>query len=507
VERVRAAVRVFGYPRFSVVWSGETLSMLGDFSYQVVFVWLVLHVTGSVRTLTAVLVVQAVPFAILLLLGGAVADRLSPRTVMLAAHLARALIMAGITVAAALGVVRTWELFGLAAAFGVADAFFWPASDSILPSLLPAALLERGNAAVGFGEQGARLLGPLLGALLVHSAGLPAALGFNAATYLLAALTVTAAPAQPPAPGRGPGRAIGADIAEGLRYARRSREFRIVFLLLAAATLSYSGLFSVGLPALSRTFPDGPLALGLLLSAWGLGQLLGSVSAMVTGLPRRWGLLIIGMTLCEGTAFALLGLLPRLWVAVAVLALLGFGVAYSTDVALPTFIQTRTPPQVLGRVNSVLNLPRTALSPLSIALMGLLAAWNLRWCFVAAALPMLGAGLRVAFSADARHLSTGDPAANPRSPGSLARDGPGAVRGEPDGRVVAVVPLLRVAHRLHPGQVLLQHPRDRGRRGRVLDHLGAPGEHHDVAARRRAVEVQRDVVVGGNVLELRAVRQ
>lgn len=414
---MRTAVRAFGYPRFTIVWSGETLSMLGDFSYEVVFVWLVLHVTGSVRTLTAVLVVQAVPFAVLLLLGGAVADRLSPRTVMLTSHLVRAVIMAGITAAAALGAVRAWELFGLAAVFGVADAFFWPASDSILPSLLPTALLERGNAVAGFGEQGTRLLGPILGGLLIDNAGLTAAIGFNAATYLLAALTITAAPAQRTSRERQrtsreprPIAALGGEIAEGLRYARRSSEFRIVFMLLAAATLSYSGLFSVGLPALSRTFPDGPVAPGLLLSAWGLGQLAGSVSAMITGLPRRWGILIIGMTLCEGAAFALLGLLPRLWMAVTVLAVLGFGVAYSTDVALLTFIQTRTPPQVLGRVNSVLNLPRTALSPLSIALMGLLAAWNLRWCFVAAALPMLGAGLRVAFSADARRLSTGDPA-------------------------------------------------------------------------------------------------
>jgi MFS family permease len=403
-------LRVFGYPRFSVVWSGETLSMLGDFSYQVVFVWLVLHVTGSVGTLTAVLVVQAVPFAVLLLLGGAVADRLSPRIVMLASHLVRAVIMAGIAAAAALGIVRTWELFGLAAVFGVADAFFWPASDSILPSLLPAALLERGNAAVGFGEQATRLLGPILGGLLIRGAGLPAAIGFNAATYLLAALTITAAPPQRSSGERKPLSAIGGEIAEGLRYARRSREFRIVFTLIAAATLSYSGLFSVGLPALSRSFPDGPVALGLLLSAWGLGQLAGTVSALITGLPRRWGYLIIGMTLCEGTAFALIGVLPRLWVAATVLALLGFGVAYSTDVALPTFIQTRTPAAVLGRVNSVLNLPRTALAPLSIALTGLLAAWNLRWCFAVAAVPMLAAGLRVAFSADARRLSTSAPA-------------------------------------------------------------------------------------------------
>jgi MFS family permease len=405
---MREAVRAFGFPRFSVVWSGETLSMLGDFSYQVVFVSLVLHVTGSVRTLTALLVVQAVPSGVLLLLGGAVADRLSPRTVMLCSHVARALLMATITAAAALGAVRTWELFGLAALFGVADAFFWPASDSILPSLLPAALLERGNAAVGFGEQGSRLLGPILGGLLVSGAGLPAAIGFNAATYLLAALTITAAPPQRASGERRPVAAIGRDIAEGVRYARRSSEFRIVFLLIAAATLSYSGLFAVGLPALSRTFPDDAVALGFLLSAWGLGQLAGTVSAMITGLPRRWGILIVGMTLCEGTAFALLGLLPRLWMAVTVLAVLGFGVAYSTDVALPTFIQTRTPPDVLGRVNSVLNLPRTVLAPLSIALMGLLAAWNLRWCFAAAAVPMLAVGVRVAFSASARRLSAGE---------------------------------------------------------------------------------------------------
>ncbi|MGH3274175.1 MAG: MFS transporter [Streptosporangiaceae bacterium] len=404
------ALRIFRSTRFSVVWSGETFSMLGDFSYQVVFVWLVLHVTGSVRMLAAVLVVQAIPFAVLLLLGGAVADRFSPRTVMLCSHLVRGAVLGGMAVAATLNSVRTWELFGLAAVFGVADAFFWPASDSILPSLLPAELLERGNAAVGLGEQGTRLLGPILGGLLILYAGIPMAIVFNAATYIVAALTITAAPRkQTPRESR-PIAAIGAEIAEGLRYARQSSEFRIIFLLVAAATLSYSGLFSVGLPALSRSFPDGSVALGLLLSAWGFGQLGGSTSAMITGLPRRWGILIICMTLCEGTAFALLGLVPRLWFAVSLLVVLGFGVAYSTDVALPTFIQTRTPPEILGRINSVLNLPRTVLTPLSIALMGLLVSWNLRWCFAAAAIPMCAVGIRIAFSADARQLSSGNPA-------------------------------------------------------------------------------------------------
>ncbi len=405
-------LRVFRNTRFSVVWSGETVSMLGDFSYQVVFVYLVLHVTGSLRVLAAVLIVQAVPFALLTLPGGALTDRVSPRTVMLASHLARGVILSVVAAAAALGSVRTWELFGLALTFGTADAFFWPASDSILPSLLPAALLERGNAAVGFGEQGTRLLGPVLGGLLVRYPGITTGIAFDAATYFVAAVTVTAAPRRLAAPAQDarPASAIVGEIAEGLRYARRSREFRIIFVLVTAATLSYSGLFSVGLPALSRTFADGSVALGLMLSAWGLGQLGGSVSALITGLPRRWGILIIGMTLCEGTAFAVLGLLPRLWLALTVLLLLGFGVAYSTDVALPTFIQTRTPPGILGRINSVLNLPRTALTPVSIALMGVLASWSARWCFTAAAVPMLAAGIWAAGTADARALTSAAPA-------------------------------------------------------------------------------------------------
>ena len=70
---------------------------------------------------------------------------------------------------------------------------------------------------------------------------------------------------------------------------------RIVVLLVGAATLSYSGLFTVGLPALARSFRGGPLLLGALFAAWGLGQLVGVLSAAVTGLPRRWGLLIIGV--------------------------------------------------------------------------------------------------------------------------------------------------------------------------------------------------------------------
>ncbi|WP_370416336.1 MFS transporter [Streptomyces fradiae] len=420
LEQVRLPLR---HRAFRAVWCGETLSMLGDYSFEVAFVWLVFQETGSAGALAAVLLVQTVPRGVLLLVGGAVTDRVSPRTVMLCSHLVRGTAVGLLGLLAVMDGVQVWHLYALGAVAGVAEAFFMPAQDSILPSLLPTEQIPRGNALVGFGEQGARFLGPLLGASLVGLVGTPAAILLNSGTFFVAAWTVLAAPRRG-AGGEGeeskPISVIGHEIVDGLRYVRRSREVRTVLMIIGAAALSYSGLFAVGLPALAKSFPQDSMALGLLLSAWGLGQLAGTVAAVFTGLPRRWGILIIGMTLTEGVTFVLLGVLPNVWLAATVLALLGVGVAYSSDVALPTFIQTRTPEDVLGRINSVMYLPRVVLEPVSLAVMGLLVTGDLRWAFAAAAVPVLAVGIRLAFDREARGLTT---AKEPQPAGATSATG------------------------------------------------------------------------------------
>ena len=72
---------------FRAVAGGEVLSMLGDYAYQVAFAWLVLSVTGSAVTLAAVMICNVVPNGLLILAGGAVTDRWSPRHVMFCSHL------------------------------------------------------------------------------------------------------------------------------------------------------------------------------------------------------------------------------------------------------------------------------------------------------------------------------------------------------------------------------------------------------------------------------------
>jgi hypothetical protein len=407
LEQVRAPLR---FRPFAVVLAGEGLSMVGDGAFGVALAWLVLHETGSVAALASVMLAGAIPRGLLMLFGGATTDRLSPRTVMLWSHVVRGVAVATVGALAWAGSVQLWQLYALAVVTGVAAAFFGPASESVLPFLLPAEHLPRGNALQGAAEQGAMIGGPLLGGLLTAWLGPAAAIGLNALTFFVAALTVRAAP-------RGEAThqqamsvsGVLEEVGEGLRLARGSHEVRIVLLIVSASALSYSGVFAVGLPALARSFSTNALALGTLIAAWGVGQLLGTISAAITGLPRRWGLLIIGMTVVEAAAFALLGISPNVLSASTILVVVGFGVAYSSDVALPTFIQTRTPRQFLGRVSSLIGLPRVVLEPISIALLALVLSRSVTWGFAAAAIPMLAVGLRLCLDPEARNLRTTSP--------------------------------------------------------------------------------------------------
>jgi hypothetical protein len=235
----------------------------------------------------------------------------------------------------------------------------------------------------------------------VTTAGPAAALAADAGTFALAAATVLAAPTVRSIVD-GP---MWTDIRTGLRWAARTAEVRAVLIVVAAATLSYAGLFGVGLPALARS-SGGALGLGVLLSAWGVGQLTGSVAAAATGLPARWGLLIGLMSVVEAVTFTTIGLTRQVVVAAVLLALLGVGVAYSQDVALPTWLQTRTPPDRLGRTSSLLHLARTALEPVSLAGTGLLVAIDVRLAFAVAAIPVLAAGAWLLVTPATRTLGT-----------------------------------------------------------------------------------------------------
>jgi predicted MFS family arabinose efflux permease len=386
------------------MWAGQTVSMLGDGVHGVALAWLVLTLTGSPITLGAVIVTGTLPRTALMLFGGALTDRLSARTLLLTSNLARcvlAALLAGLVLG---GLMQLWELFVIEFLFGSADGLFIPALSAVVPDLVDDANLVNANALMGTSEQASMLAGPSAGGVLVALVGTWGAFLANAASFLVAA--AGAFPARRAARHHENHPHIGAAIAEGVNLIRSDKELRAVFSIAAVTALASGSVFLIGIPMLARTrFGLGATGLGLVLSAWGLGQLAGALTAARTGLPRRWGYIIIAMSAANAVVYAAMGVTTSIWVVIALLIPLGFGAAYSDDVARPVWIQRHSRPGMMGRIFSLLELPYHSIAPIGMLVFGAIATKSLTVAFEGAAAIMVAAAVAYAVSHTARHLS------------------------------------------------------------------------------------------------------
>ena len=158
--------QLFKDRNFMTFWFGEFISVVGDHISVLAFPMLVLAMTDSPALVGAVLAVQGLPRAILLLFGGAVVDRYSPRAVMLVTNVLRFIFIMFLAWLIYENLASIELVFAVALAFGIADAFFYPATTSILPSLVKPDELQGGNALVQMGMYLAVVFGPVIGGMM-----------------------------------------------------------------------------------------------------------------------------------------------------------------------------------------------------------------------------------------------------------------------------------------------------------------------------------------------------
>src|SRR5579859_1874492 len=218
----KPAPRVTGALRhrdFALLWSGQTVSLVGNGVFTVALPLEVLRLTGSPVQLALIVAARTVPAVLLLLLGGTVVDRMSRRLVMLASDSVCGACVGAVAILIAAGAAGLWELAVLSAVFGVANAFFKPASTAITPDILPPELLVPASSLSSLSQSLAQyLLGPLAGGLIVAATGTAWAFGHDAVSFAVSAgCLAVMRPTPRPA---GPGSPLREGIAEGLRYCR-----------------------------------------------------------------------------------------------------------------------------------------------------------------------------------------------------------------------------------------------------------------------------------------------
>lgn len=345
---------------FRLLWIGQTLTLLGTFVSNVAYPFQLLQLGGSALELGTLVSIFTAANLVFLLLGGAVADRVRRRTLIIATELISGAVVGLVAVLGSLGALEIWHLYATYAYFGAATAFSVPALGAIVPELIPEEILAPGNAMRGMSLQIARVGGPVLGGILVAFAGPPWAFAFDALTFIASAVVMTFTQTRPLTDR--PRASILGDIREGLTFVFSVQWLWVTIFGFSLINAANIGALVVALPLLvTQVMGAGAATYGIVIAATGVGEAVGAaVIAQVR--IRRSGIAMYLFAVAGGLAIALYGLVPTVPGAVTASFVLGvsfmcFGVLWQSA------LQKHVPRALLGRVTSVDWFGGTLLGP------------------------------------------------------------------------------------------------------------------------------------------------
>ena len=328
---------------------GDAVSVLGT---QVTAVAVPLQVYAQTRSVLAVGMVGVaglLPLIFFGLYGGAIADAVDRRWLVLlttSGQLLLALVLVG---QAVLDLEQTWLLYVVIACQAGIFAIDSPARQAFVPRLLDKELLPAANALKQVEFNLAVTVGPLLAGVLVAQRGYGAAYALDAATFGAALLAVAGLPAMPP---EGGGRRAGtASVLEGLAFLRSRQVLLMTFVvdLVAMVFAMPRALF----PALAQdVYGGGEQTAGILYSSLAVGALLGALFSGWLGRVHRHGVAVLAAIVVWGASITLFGLADVLWLAVLCLAAAGLADMVSA-VFRTAILQAAAPDEMRGRLGGV----------------------------------------------------------------------------------------------------------------------------------------------------------
>ena len=402
-------LNLFKNRNFSLLWFGELISLVGDQFYLIALPWLVLQMTGDGLAVGTVLAVAGIPRALFMLIGGALTDRFSARALMLVSNIFRFFLVSILAILVAFNLVQLWMIYVLALAFGLADAFFYPAQNAIVPSLVEEKQLPSANGIVHATAQLSLLLGPVLagwliattggsvetGSAVTSTGGIALAFGIDSITFLVSALTLSLIRVKAKEPTaeklKAKEESVIGSIKKGLAFVWADDTLRTFFILVIAIANIINGVMAVGLPVLADgRFIDGAVAFGLMLSGLGAGSLIGTALAATMPSPPKGhlGTIILLVTSVMAVGIMLLSWAPTSVTATVITTSMGIASGY-VNITFITWLQRRTPEAMIGRMMSVLMFASIGLVPISTALGGFLISYNLPALFIGGGLIIL----------------------------------------------------------------------------------------------------------------------
>ncbi|MGW6706052.1 amino acid adenylation domain-containing protein [Streptomyces sp. NPDC054956] len=351
--------------RFLAIATGQQLSMIGSALTEFALpIWMYLQ-TGSLFQLGLLAAFGLVPGIVVAPLAGAIVDRGDRRRVMLCGDVAAGLTQAALLALHLSGSLEIWHCYVMISLLSAALAFQRVAWGSAVPQLVPKRFLGRANGVVQMALGLAQFLVPLIAVGILNVIGLGGILAFDVASYLIAT-GVTLAVRFPDVMAATRRESVGTEIRAGFQRALGSRHFRAMLFWFAVLNIFLSPLFLLVTP-LVLSF-SSTAAAGWVSTAAGLGAVLGGLTLLVWGGPRRMRLRgVLFATLGLAAACVVTGLRP----SVTVVAAGAFGMTYGLALLngiYATVIQTKVPMRFHGRVIAVNTMVAWSTLPIGFAL-------------------------------------------------------------------------------------------------------------------------------------------
>lgn len=313
--------------------------------------WLVYTMTDSSFALGLVTAGFGVSMFVFSLYGGAIADRVDKRNLMVITRAGTGVISLIITILIALGRIQLWHLVVSSLVSGVFFAFNMPGRQAFVMELVGKESLLNAIALNSIALNICRIASPALAGVLIKFIGLTGVywvISFSNIMVVLTLLMIPPGKAEKPAT-RTP---LFKDVMEGLGYVRDNRII-LLLLLLGFIPIITAMPYQLLMPVFAKTvFQAGETGLGLLMSAVGLGALAGSSLLAFLGDVRRKGLIQIFAGFIFGGFLVLFALSPSIIPALVFLLIAGIGSSIYMTLN-NTLVMTNTPEELMGRVMSI----------------------------------------------------------------------------------------------------------------------------------------------------------
>ncbi len=374
--QVPRALRPLSNPAYRWLAAALVSSLIGSGIWMVSLVWQIIALGGGAADLSLVAGASAVGMLLTTLLGGALADRIPQRRILLVVEATRAVTVGVVALLAISGMLEVWQLAAVAFIGGVMGGMYYPAYSALLPTVLPEDQLLAANGFEGMTRPVlAQAAGPAAASALIAITSPGTALLVTALSGVAAVLFILRIPdlpvrGEPATDGRHPAVSLLLDVRDGFSYMGRTPWLLGTLVFASLMILVMMGPFEVLVPfAIKDQAGGGPQEHAIVLAAFGIGGAVGSLVIASVKLPRRYLTVMVSLWAVGCVPLVVFGVTDQVWLMV--IAAFVVGAMFNGGVVIwGTLLQRRVPSAMLGRVSSLDFFVSLAFMPVSMAIAG-----------------------------------------------------------------------------------------------------------------------------------------